>query len=73
MQSLFGETRDEVIQQAVEQGLITEEQAQQWLDNHAGELPFFGGRGNRRTPGGMGMPGQDESGMRGMPCGESDF
>lgn len=72
MQSLFGESRDEVIQQALEQGLITEEQAQQMLENDPGEMPFFGGRGNRRMPR-MGQPGTEDSNLRGMPFGNSEF
>lgn len=71
MQSLFSETRDEVIQKALDQGLITEEQAQQWLENHEDGMPFFGGRGNHRMPG-MGQPGFDNGGMRGMPFDDTD-
>jgi polyhydroxyalkanoate synthesis regulator phasin len=73
MQSLFGETRDEVIQQAMEQGLLTEEQARQWLENHDSGMPFFGGRRNRQMPGGMGRPGADDSNLRGMPFGDTEF
>ncbi|NSW54016.1 MAG: hypothetical protein HPY85_16055 [Anaerolineae bacterium] len=70
-QSILGETRDEVIEQALEQGLITEEQAQQWRENQFGEdgfgmgMPFGfggerGGRGGRMPHGGMfGLPYDD--------------
>lgn len=73
LQSLFTEARDEMIQKALEQGLITEEQAQHWLEDSSNvmPMPFFGGRGNHRMPG-MGQPGLNGSDLRGMPFEDTD-